>query len=392
MPSAISPRARPLFAEVDEYPTRRAAPEGPLMLVDRVLAIEGEPKSMASGRVITDHTVRATLVLTMALPTSITVESGQATSSSRAPRIDFTRRAGRLPVARCGRDVPPRAAAGRRAHRIRHPIDGSSAGRLVALPLPCSREHRREAAAEHDRCVAGFFTNRRSPPVVHRSHEARPPTMPGKKPPIGRNSCRSSPARSRRNRCRPPPGRLATAFGERRAQLGRRTSRGDSHPRHAIDSASFGAIGSSDVRPLAEGRGQSPRGGCTCSAESEPGSNGTSSVQSVGFFPASVEVELRVNDATTGGERRIVKTREPFGHAQQRLPSMVPSNGSGRATESAWRRSRRSGCRIRCARRPAAARGGTSRPHRATGRRPSPRVKSMRGSPRGRGRPAPIRR
>ena len=67
----------PLFAEIDDFPTRVRLPEGPLMLVDRVLKIEGEPKSMASGRVVTDHTVRSDrwYLDNGRCPTSIAVES-----------------------------------------------------------------------------------------------------------------------------------------------------------------------------------------------------------------------------------------------------------------------------------------------------------------------------
>jgi acyl transferase domain-containing protein/3-hydroxymyristoyl/3-hydroxydecanoyl-(acyl carrier protein) dehydratase len=68
------------FAEVDTFPTRVRLPEGPLMLVDAVLNIEGEPRSMQSGRVITEHTVRADrwYLDNGRCPTSVTVESGQA--------------------------------------------------------------------------------------------------------------------------------------------------------------------------------------------------------------------------------------------------------------------------------------------------------------------------
>jgi acyl transferase domain-containing protein/3-hydroxymyristoyl/3-hydroxydecanoyl-(acyl carrier protein) dehydratase len=70
----------PLFAEIDSHPTRVRLPEGPLMLVDRILHIEGEPKSMGSGRVVTDHTVRADrwYLDNGRCPTSVTVEAGQA--------------------------------------------------------------------------------------------------------------------------------------------------------------------------------------------------------------------------------------------------------------------------------------------------------------------------
>ncbi len=68
------------FAEADTFPTRVRLPDGPLMLVDRVLLIEGEPKSMTRGRVVTDHAVRADrwYLDNGRCPTSVTVESGQA--------------------------------------------------------------------------------------------------------------------------------------------------------------------------------------------------------------------------------------------------------------------------------------------------------------------------
>ncbi|MFO0848167.1 MAG: beta-ketoacyl synthase N-terminal-like domain-containing protein [Gemmataceae bacterium] len=70
----------PLFAEVDSHPTRVRLPDGPLMLVDRVLSIEGEPKSMTRGRVVTEHRVHADRWYLDAgrIPTCVAVESGQA--------------------------------------------------------------------------------------------------------------------------------------------------------------------------------------------------------------------------------------------------------------------------------------------------------------------------
>jgi acyl transferase domain-containing protein/3-hydroxymyristoyl/3-hydroxydecanoyl-(acyl carrier protein) dehydratase len=70
----------PQFADVDTYPTRVRLPDGPLMLVDRILAIEGEPKSLGAGRVITEHAVRPDRWYLDAgrCPTSVTVEAGQA--------------------------------------------------------------------------------------------------------------------------------------------------------------------------------------------------------------------------------------------------------------------------------------------------------------------------
>ncbi|MBX3398708.1 MAG: hypothetical protein KF873_08210 [Gemmataceae bacterium] len=70
----------PDFAPIDAHPTRVRLPEGPLMLVDRILRIDGEPRSLASGRCVTDHTVHAGrwYLDSGRCPTSVTVEAGQA--------------------------------------------------------------------------------------------------------------------------------------------------------------------------------------------------------------------------------------------------------------------------------------------------------------------------
>ena len=68
------------FAEIDKNPTRVRLPDEPLMLVDRILDIEGEPLSMTSGRVITEHDIHpgAWYLDCGRIPTCIAVESGQA--------------------------------------------------------------------------------------------------------------------------------------------------------------------------------------------------------------------------------------------------------------------------------------------------------------------------
>jgi PfaB family protein len=70
----------PQFAEVDNFPTRVRLPDGPLQLVDRITLIEGEPKSMKPGRVVTEHTVRPDrwYLENGRIPTAISVEAGQA--------------------------------------------------------------------------------------------------------------------------------------------------------------------------------------------------------------------------------------------------------------------------------------------------------------------------
>ncbi|MCP4898691.1 MAG: acyltransferase domain-containing protein [bacterium] len=70
----------PEFAEVDTYPTRVRLPDDPLMLVHRVIAIEGEPKSLGSGRIVTEHDVAPDVwhLDGGSAPTCIAVEAGQA--------------------------------------------------------------------------------------------------------------------------------------------------------------------------------------------------------------------------------------------------------------------------------------------------------------------------
>ena len=69
-----------MFAEIDRHPTRVRLPDEPLMLVDRILTIEGEPLSMTSGRVVTEHDIHpgAWYLDCGRIPTCIAVESGQA--------------------------------------------------------------------------------------------------------------------------------------------------------------------------------------------------------------------------------------------------------------------------------------------------------------------------
>jgi 3-hydroxymyristoyl/3-hydroxydecanoyl-(acyl carrier protein) dehydratase/malonyl CoA-acyl carrier protein transacylase len=68
------------FAEVDGFPTRVRLPDEPLMLVDRIMIVEGEPRSMSHGRVVTEHDIHpnAWYLDGGRIPTCIAVEAGQA--------------------------------------------------------------------------------------------------------------------------------------------------------------------------------------------------------------------------------------------------------------------------------------------------------------------------
>jgi 3-hydroxymyristoyl/3-hydroxydecanoyl-(acyl carrier protein) dehydratase len=77
---SIAKMLGPEFAEVDTYPTRVRLPDEPLMLVDRIMTVEGEPRSMTSGRVVTEHDVTTDRWYLDGgrIPTCIAVEAGQA--------------------------------------------------------------------------------------------------------------------------------------------------------------------------------------------------------------------------------------------------------------------------------------------------------------------------
>jgi acyl transferase domain-containing protein/3-hydroxymyristoyl/3-hydroxydecanoyl-(acyl carrier protein) dehydratase len=68
------------FAAADSFPTRVRLPDEPLMLVDRITLLEGEPKSMSHGRVVTEHDIHAGAWYLDGgrIPTCIAVEAGQA--------------------------------------------------------------------------------------------------------------------------------------------------------------------------------------------------------------------------------------------------------------------------------------------------------------------------
>ena len=70
----------PMFAVVDTYPARVRLPDEPLMLVDRILSVEGRKGSLQSGRIVTEHDVHpdAWYLDGGRAPVCIAVEAGQA--------------------------------------------------------------------------------------------------------------------------------------------------------------------------------------------------------------------------------------------------------------------------------------------------------------------------
>ncbi|MEA3436654.1 MAG: type I polyketide synthase, partial [Thermodesulfobacteriota bacterium] len=70
----------PEFAVVDTYKARVRLPDEPLMLVDRIISVEGEKSSLGHGRVVTEHDVLsgAWYLDGGHAPVCISVEAGQA--------------------------------------------------------------------------------------------------------------------------------------------------------------------------------------------------------------------------------------------------------------------------------------------------------------------------
>ncbi|NNL77746.1 MAG: type I polyketide synthase, partial [Desulfobacterales bacterium] len=68
------------FAVVDSYPARVRLPDEPLMLVDRILTVEGKKGSLGPGRIITEHDVLqgAWYLDGGHAPVCVSVEAGQA--------------------------------------------------------------------------------------------------------------------------------------------------------------------------------------------------------------------------------------------------------------------------------------------------------------------------
>ncbi len=68
------------FAEIDAFPTRVRLPDEPLMLVDRIVAVEGRQRSLRPGRIVTEHLIKseAWYLDGGRIAPSIAIEAGQA--------------------------------------------------------------------------------------------------------------------------------------------------------------------------------------------------------------------------------------------------------------------------------------------------------------------------
>lgn len=76
----IGPVLGPQFDPIDDLPSRVRLPDEPLMLVDRITAIDAEPLSMQPGRLVTEHDIvpGAWYLDADRIPTCIAIEAGQA--------------------------------------------------------------------------------------------------------------------------------------------------------------------------------------------------------------------------------------------------------------------------------------------------------------------------
>ncbi|MDR1677008.1 MAG: hypothetical protein LBS44_01295, partial [Deltaproteobacteria bacterium] len=70
----------PDYAVIDSFPSRVRLPDEPLMFVDRVTLIEGKPRSLTKGRLVTEHDLKADewCLENGLLTPGMSIESGQA--------------------------------------------------------------------------------------------------------------------------------------------------------------------------------------------------------------------------------------------------------------------------------------------------------------------------
>jgi 3-hydroxymyristoyl/3-hydroxydecanoyl-(acyl carrier protein) dehydratase len=156
----------PEFAPIDLHPTRVRLPDAPLLLVDRVLSVEGEPLSMTSGRVVTEHDVleSAWYLDGGKAPVCIAVEAGQADLLlSGYLGIDLQTRG--LAVYRLldaavtfFGELPRAGDTVRYDIRIEHFFPPR---RHVAFPIPIRRHRERPRLPDHARWLRGLLHERR---------------------------------------------------------------------------------------------------------------------------------------------------------------------------------------------------------------------------------------
>src|SRR5262249_6351623 len=77
---AVASVLGPAYAAADGFSTRVRLPDEPLLLVDRILDVEGTPGVLGPSRIVTEHDVRedAFYLDGGRAPTCIAIEAGQA--------------------------------------------------------------------------------------------------------------------------------------------------------------------------------------------------------------------------------------------------------------------------------------------------------------------------
>ena len=139
----------PEFAEVDRLPVRVRLPDEPLMLVDRILCIEGTPRSLEGGRIVTEHVVRpeAWYLEHDRVAPSVSIEAGQADLIlSGYLGVDFeTRGLAMYRLLDATVTFHRRASFGRRRDSLRypdHPVLPAREDDPLSVPVRCDRGRR----------------------------------------------------------------------------------------------------------------------------------------------------------------------------------------------------------------------------------------------------------
>ena len=220
----------PEYAAIDGHPTRVRLPDEPLMLVDRIVTIEGEPRSLTSGRVVTEHDILAGAWYLDAgrIPPASPSSRARPTCSSPATWASTSSRGGWRSTG-CSTPPSPSTAAARpgRSDPLRHqdhPV--SSARETRTSSASSSTAPWRRAAARPCATAARGSSRPRSWPRARASSPGRwiRRPAPGSGRPTGPSSCLSAPSSlDERQVDALRRGDLAAAFGSavRQARPGR---------------------------------------------------------------------------------------------------------------------------------------------------------------------------
>ncbi len=152
----------PDFAAADSFPTRVRLPDEPLMLVDRIVSLEGAANSMTHGRVVTEHDIHAGRLVSGWRPHPDLHRRGSRPGRPLSFRLSRHRlhhqRTGGLPAARCGGHLPSRPSRTGRNHQLRHSHRTLlPPGGYLAVPLFLRSDGQRRTAPLHARRLCRFL-------------------------------------------------------------------------------------------------------------------------------------------------------------------------------------------------------------------------------------------